>query len=135
MSRFVRIALMWLIALAVPLQGFAATSMLFCGPVHEAAAQDFHSGLDHAKHGHSHDHAKVAADMHVDDTHSPSVDKSSTTKCSLCAACCASAAMPSDVGTYTPPRGQAAMLHALNSSAPVTFLTGGLDRPPRAILV
>jgi hypothetical protein len=133
MSRVLRIALMWLIAFAVPLQGFAATSMLFCGPVHEAAMEDGHSGHDHATHGHSHDDSGAIPDTHSGDADGQSTDKSPMTKCSVCASCCSGAAMPAEVATYTPPRGHA-VFHALDTSATITFLTGRLDRPPQVLL-
>ena len=52
-----RLVVAWLVMAALPLQGIAAASMLFCGPAtHSTVTQ--HPGHDHAGHDHaSHDHA------------------------------------------------------------------------------
>lgn len=137
MARVVRIALMWLIALAVPLQGFAATSMLFCAPAHEAAAHHEHPGHDHVQHGHAHHaaapDAHASAGMNHDDAGAQSADKSSATKCSVCASCCSAVTMPAEPMTYTPSWGHAVFRPVATSSAAI-FLTGGQDRPPQHLL-
>ena len=39
MSRAVRAFLVWIMAIAMPVQGMAASAMLFCGPSHERMMQ------------------------------------------------------------------------------------------------
>ncbi len=89
-----RLALLWLVMAALPLQGFAAASMLFCGPSGHASAaqQDSH---DHASHsqdgGHKHDaaHADTASSQPQEggpQTGAATVDDGHS--CPICASCC-----------------------------------------------
>src|SRR4029453_9212374 len=55
MSRIWRIALMWLLVVAVPAQGIAAAAMFHCEPAHRGADQTAVHG------GHAHDHSSVLA--------------------------------------------------------------------------
>lgn len=113
MSRVLRIVLMWLAALALPVQGVAAATMVFCATSHQSAAAH-----DHAAH-----YDASAADDGEPDTMS----------CSVCASCCMSVPLPSRIVAHDPPPGHA-VYQADRASASATFLTGGLDRPPRLLL-
>ncbi|MGB7194680.1 MAG: hypothetical protein WBD81_14595 [Collimonas pratensis] len=81
--------LILLLALAIPLQGYAAAAMVFCGP--EKPAVTMTVGVaDHAGMAHHHMDAKAqdaGQVQHDDASHAGSHDKSSTS-CSSCAACC-----------------------------------------------
>jgi hypothetical protein len=132
-----RVFLMWLMMLAVPLQGYAAASMALCGAQQtgaRATMADSHAGqpahaavADHA----SHHHHEAAAEAGPDDgpnashTHGDGV-----AKCSTCVACHAVALT---VGV------QLALLHALPqadlaepASAMAKFASDVPDKPPRA---
>lgn len=140
MSKFWQIALSWLLAVALPVQGYAAQAMLMCGPAHHQRAA-IH---DHA----SHDHGDLAVDLavfvpsHSDvkgspdaslDHHAKMAKSGQTTKCSACSSCCSAAAITASV-------------HALEvipqhvpavATIPVgnaVDLIGGLERPPRRFL-
>ena len=81
--------LILLLALAIPLQGYAAAAMVFCGPekpaVTMAATVAGHAGMAHH---HMDAEAQDAGQVqHGDASHAGSHDKSSTS-CSSCAACC-----------------------------------------------
>lgn len=79
--------LILLLALAIPLQGYAAAAMVFCGPEKPVAAMAA-SAAGHAGMAHHHAEAQNAGQIqHGDADHSGSHDKSSTS-CSSCAACC-----------------------------------------------
>jgi hypothetical protein len=94
-----RMLLAWLLLLAIPLQGLAAASMMYCGPAPQAAqAHQLQSAHEH-EHGHGHDadatsasayyhakHDQVASDagQHPAGTSSAA---DGDHKCSLCAAC------------------------------------------------
>lgn len=116
-SRTLRIVVTWLLALALPLQGWAAASMLGCGPGHEPPAVQVMEGHgQHADHAHHHDDSDAAA---------------STTSCSACAACCVGFALRAQAPQVAePPAGQAAPV--LPATTAVSFVTGGPERPPRA---
>ena len=108
MRRF-RLFLAWLLLAAIPLQGMAAASMLFCGSqAHEAAA---------AAHGHdsAHDHGDVASHVHGDAHDGATVGHTDVT-CSVCASCCSGAAIS-----------EAAAIVAVRLRA-----TPPPDKPPRA---
>jgi hypothetical protein len=76
--------LILLLALAIPLQGYAAAAMVFCGPEKPVAANvSGHAGMTH-HHAEAQDAGQV---QHGDSDHAASHDKSSTS-CSSCAACC-----------------------------------------------
>ncbi|MFS0754257.1 hypothetical protein ABC383_06115 [Noviherbaspirillum sp. 1P10PC] len=103
MTRFLKYALVWFIALALPVQGFAAATMLCCGSnqMMSALNQTHHSsarvakaldiGADHvvvkvqstALH---HDSATGGASVEMG--HSPGAKVDKTAKCSHCAASC-----------------------------------------------
>ena len=142
---------MWLLALAVPVQGFAAASMVGCGTGHGAAglhshAQGMHGDQKAASHSHDH-HANVVAHAghqhHADaashgDAHKSHADtakdsKFSKASCSACASCCTSAALPT-----TPVVFQATEMPSvfvlLAPPPVVSFVSGGLERPPRFFL-
>ncbi|WP_211442115.1 hypothetical protein [Collimonas humicola] len=79
--------LILLLALAIPLQGYAAAAMVFCGPEKPAVA--LVAGVDgHAGMAHHHAETQSAGQVqHGDSDHAGSHDNSSTS-CSSCAACC-----------------------------------------------
>jgi hypothetical protein len=128
MRRLVRVFLLWLIAMALPLQGVAAATMFACGIQHDAQAAA-HGGQDHHEHhatGHG-DHAH-AADLDDD-----SPDNPPPHKCSACAACCVGAALPA--ATLVVASVDLTEFHQrfADRSVPV-FITEGPERPPRFVL-
>lgn len=140
--------LVWLMALAIPVQGVAAVGMLHCAaspqqeplaltaPAHAEAMHAHGPGSHHAHPahaGHGHD------GHHVGDGHGPAADDpaDNTTslghKCSACAACCAGLALPAHAVEFSSPI--VASFAALPPGAtPVRFVLGRLDRPPRPTL-
>lgn len=134
-----RVLFAWLLMLAVPVQGIAAASMVFCGmsenhshaaqvlisqanaaPLHDVRGAAHHH--DHSAHGHlAGGQATQVADHLPDSAH----------KCSVCADCCNSVAIVNlaRVAAVAPaPQSQSAepfvLIHARPSSVP--------DKPPRA---
>ncbi len=131
MSR-IRLLLAWLVLAAIPLQGFAAASMLFCGmgsghqpaPQVQAQAGEHH---DHASHGHGHVVAEKAAQPADGQAQLPDASH----KCGVCAACSHSVAItqtPRVLALAPPPQAQASepfvLIHPRPSTVP--------DKPPRA---
>ncbi|NML16932.1 hypothetical protein HHL10_18280 [Azohydromonas sp. G-1-1-14] len=123
--------MMWLLAVALPLQGSVAATLRVCGPGHERMAVVMaHVAHDHASHHHddapafSHDEASSATqDLHKNAQHT----------CSACAACCVTAALPADTLRFEAAIGAAGPPPAFLPS-PAAFLTDGPDRPPRSLL-
>ena len=131
-----RFLMLWLLMAAVPLQGLAAASMLYCGmgAQHGAAhsmAVAATLGPDPTSHGHDHerDHGAMAkAEKSADGQQQlPGAEH----ECSVCAACSKAVAITtvaSNVGAMPLPQAELAEPFVLiqRRSAPVP------DKPPRA---
>jgi hypothetical protein len=159
MSSWVRIALMWLLAIALPVQGWAAATMFHCGPSHHrmaaqaAAAHDAaphhaegsgphgiksHAGQSQPHHGH---HPATAADVTGlgDDgfqqagTDHHGLQKLDKFKCSACASCCLGVGLPSTLHILDASVSSGTVAPGM-APARVVFLTAGLERPPRPLL-
>jgi hypothetical protein len=142
MWRAIRIAVMWLLAAAIPAQGFAAVTVHRCDANHHqrtaAAAALVHA--DSVAHRHaSHHPAATASDAQEgDDSAQPvkakdGVQASSKGSCSLCASCCTAAALPATIVAFDAPMFvESLCAAAVGSVAP--FLTDGPERPPRPVL-
>lgn len=153
MSVLLRTLLTWLLALAVPTQGFAASTMLFCGPAHHGSKAVLNATADeHAGHARS-----AAALMSVarSDHHrsSTQADKPATQdqtaiggmltsskprnstggKGSTCAACCTSAAI-SATALLVEVEPVSNDYAASPAEPPARLTTGGLERPPKHVL-
>jgi len=125
-----RILFAWLLIAAVPMQGFAAASMLWCGMgaqhQHAAEASEPH---DHAtRHSHTSDAAQGVAHA-ADAAHGVPADNGQ--KCSICAACCSGVAlvgMDQVLAMAPAPQAELAepfvLIHTLPTPVP--------DKPPRA---
>lgn len=145
----VRALLVWVMVIALPVQGVAASAMLFCGPGHGRTVQ---GPASHHAAGHGHDMAATDHGAHTHSVHAvahsagsePSVANPSDGadglfphhgkfSCSSCAACCSALALPASFSLPETP-GPA---HPLRTSleAPVaSHQPDRLDRPPRTVL-
>ncbi len=138
MSRF-RLFLAWLIVAAIPLQGLAASSMLFCGMgqqhalaqvVAAQADMDERGNTARAGHDHSkHSHVSVAQAKETDNAGKKL--PGAAHKCAVCASCCNVVAiieLPQVVASAPVPQAELAepfvLIHARPSQVP--------DKPPRA---
>lgn len=110
---------MWLIAVALPIQGVAAATMLHCG----SAQGQAHAKLMHEGHA-DHDAADGATGQHHD---------GGTAGCSACASCCSAVALPV-MPLILASQELTEAAAAVSSPAIVVFLTDGPERPPRTIL-
>ena len=116
-----RMLIAWLVLAALPLQGFAAASMLFCGaPTPIAQRHEAHG--DHAQHQHAAQH-----EGHQQVKNSGDAGHS----CAVCAACCHLAAF-----TAVQALPLAAVAHGDVPPQPAARLATRAiplpDRPPRA---
>lgn len=138
----IRIAVAWLLALALPAQGLAAVAMLSCAPGHArmaqaaanaaAPARDAHSGLHDSTPG---DAAglSVPGDMAgapaPGDAAGASADGAAAA-CSACAACGAAPVLPVSAGPAAGPRCVAEAIPD-RPGPEGDFLVGRPDHPPR----
>jgi hypothetical protein len=155
MWMLIRTTLIWLMAIALPVQGAAGATMLACGPDHHgAAAAHSHAAGDPVhEHGdvmephiHAEGHAALGhADTgyHGHDRESPSGSESAAAdgndvhkaagKCSACASCCTVAVLPTSVLPIGSPPAVDRVVAFFQTQAAV-YMTGGPERPPRTIL-
>jgi hypothetical protein len=155
MLSHLRTAVVWLLLLALPVQGVAAATMLYCGPAQgareaEAVVQRPHADNaptvahqaqpghhDHSTHQHAaataHEEPKAISDQGPSQPSSPgSLEQTADGKCSVCATCCNAAAV--SPALVLPPRSDdPAPVHAVPESQ-ISFLTEGPLRPPRPFL-
>jgi len=140
MSKFLRIALAWLLAVALPVQGYAAQAMLLCGPAHHQSA----AVHDHA----SHDHAGASENLtdsglpHGDatgplnsslDHHAKTVKSGHGGKCSACTSSCSTAAITTAVLAIEIIPQHLPVVSMIPTGNAVDTV-GGLDRPPRSFI-
>ena len=147
MIKLLRFLMIALLALAIPVQGVAAATMLYCGPdhgpgtdgvhAHQAAgpAQAHEAHQAHEGHGHGvHEHAQPDA-QDAGLTQLPGTpDQPAQAKCSVCAACCNAVAISSPVVLPSPPGAEPVPV-LKPSTLPYSFITDGPRRPPRSFLV
>lgn len=146
MTRWFRLVLMCLLAVALPLQGVAAATMISCGlgqhdhasahmTAHGHAATERHHDGEAVTSAHAHESGTaLAAD--ADDSHSgnSSHSKGSLHKCSACASCCVGAAVPSQAVSFATVKLTDIFAPLAARSVPA-YVAEGLERPPRAFPV
>ncbi len=123
---------------AVPLQGFAAASMLFCSAaIREAGtsqaqpmAAGYHGQADHASHRHADDTAANAHETAANASQASGTLPDVAHACSICASCCYNVAItefPSVVALASLPRADVAqpLLLPYSRPAPIPY------KPPR----
>jgi hypothetical protein len=133
--------MMWLLLLALPLQGFAAATMLHCGPNHHRMSEASAPTASHDPAAHRHHTEGTAADPHapasvaVADPGAWPHDLGTLAKfkCSACAACCMGAALPAAALVF-PASARAIAPAFFVPASHVGFFTDGPDRPPRLFL-
>lgn len=154
MQRVFRAFLVWVMVIAMPVQGMAASVMFFCGPSHERMMQGqmadapvspsshaANPGREPAATGHG-VHEQAVPAHPVADEPATDADGNDATglfphhgkfSCSACAACCSALGLPASFVLPTPsiPEHVAPMptVEPVASHQP-----DGLDRPPRTVL-
>ena len=140
MTRAIRSALMYLILVALPFQGFAAAMMLACGPGHhQAAVIKGAADGDALAFASEHHHDGGSPARHLAYAGTPSADHGhhhggKLGKCSVCAACCSVAALPTAPVSFDTVAPDSAVSPSAAESGG-DFFTDGPQRPPRTILV
>jgi hypothetical protein len=130
--------LVWLLVLALPVQGVAAMRAQHCAPTQErlqtavSAAPGPHAAQPHAADGHhaAHAHAVAAAHESASDPASAGLPDTGGAKCSACAACCPVLGLPTRVLDLLPGLTSSTTME-LRRIRVDSFVPGGLDRPPR----
>ncbi len=130
MSYWRKLLLVVLLALSLPVQSFAAVSMI-CAPSEVADDESVTHQIGQS--GAMDEHA-VVADVDDHDGHDHNGGHHAHA-CLTCASCCIGAALPA-VSAFSASADLTHFSVRLPTDARVVlFLTGGIERPPRAILV
>lgn len=131
MHRWLRRLFVWLLALALPVQGVAGVARVHCAAAPTPAAVAAGPHADHGHHGHHDHHADAAeAATPADDGGDPPA-ASAAHKCSACAACTLGAALPPARTAVPQPEPEAPALQAALLPA-MSFIASGPERPPRS---
>lgn len=134
---YLRLLLAWIVMFAIPIQGFAAATMLYCGPgmAHQgqaAVAEHRHpAGTPAHEHAQAKPKAKAGPDTGAlklsDGLGAPNLMH----KCGVCAACCNAVAIAQtpvsvapEMAAYAEPGGPPTAAYSRPSLVP--------DKPPRA---
>lgn len=126
MARLLRIVLTWMLALALPIQGVAASTMLSCGQAHHQAALAAHGHAAPSDGHHVHEQSAAPDD-------GAAAGQSAAGKCSVCANCCSVAAIAASVPSFdVVPVAPGFGVGSFQWRAGITG--GGLERPPRILL-
>jgi hypothetical protein len=143
MQVWLRLLIVWFIALALPVQGVASATLAHCGQSHEPV----HAAPGGLEHHHSAHEAGAAAHHEADlvdaadladatiSTHAQPDRLADLTKhkCSSCASCCAGSVLPS-VMPRIPELASAPTIITGEVVAVDAFASDGPDRPPRTQL-
>ena len=141
MQKFNRLVLLWILILAIPLQGLAATSMMLCATEHHQifSMQNAQSAQaadhKHDVHLQSHEGHEQQVQAHLADEHASDTvtthQHSSKDKCSACSACCVGAVMLTTYFASHISRPPSEKIDLVFSSH-IGHISDGLERPPRA---
>lgn len=132
---------MWLLAVAMPMQGLSAATMLACGSGHHDHMPSHMTGhVHHDEINDAHTHSRVSyasPQEHAgfDHTHAgrTSLDKGVSHKCSACASCCTNAVVPSQAVSFDAVK-LTDFFAPLVARTLAAYVTEGLERPPRPFL-
>jgi len=134
----------WLLVMALPIQGYAATTMAACQPGHHGQEESTAAPHEHATHlvgaleVSTHDHQTHPGGIHEQSlSGAAGVETADTghggTKCSACASCCYGAALMASAPAH-PCGASTADLNPAEFVSIARFITGGPERPPRPFL-
>lgn len=130
----VRVVMIWLLMACLPVQSWAAATMLNCGPVHGRMAVEAIETTGHAGHGHSLEaHASAGHEHGSPDADHQALELGQSNTCSACAACCLGLALPSTLLAFDASVSSDTFAPGMPHGR-IVFLTAGLERPPRTIL-
>lgn len=135
MSKVLRLVLTWMLAVALPLQGYAVHAMAVCGPAHHRPTVEVVEVSSHHHDGAVGEHHATAVDQAdaVDDVAASDVQSAKASKCSLCASCCSAAAITAASFSFDP----VPVMPVTVATVPVAHdrvLPGGLERPPKLLI-
>lgn len=138
MSKITKFFAIWILIFALPMQGLAAVTMMNCEKSHSHEATILIDSHDHSlqsahEEAATHQHGLDATDNHQ--THHSSTSKHTCSHCCTCAVCCAGSAIIAN-SLNVPAHFEQKKANLTYTVAQFTsFISAGIERPPRFILV
>jgi len=130
MHRIFRTLLLWLLVMAIPIQGFSAATMLSCKSLHTSPWAKIHAASSHVHHDDMHQLAGNTSDTSHDA--STQLEKSDPASCSVCAACCIGAAVIPSSMAWTVVHNHSEQVLISPPMLATGHTPAGPERPPRA---
>ena len=127
MQRILKAAVLCLLLLTIPVQGFAAVTKVFCESMHHSHA------ASSAEHGRHHDASLKAFSSALSEIRTSSHLPHPHHHCVVCTACCMTVAMMAEVSAPAAPQ-RGSCLYSLSANTLNGFRPATLDRPPRLFL-
>jgi hypothetical protein len=138
MRKLFHTVIIWLMLLAIPLQGFAAAAMPLCASVQpssvsapsdlSATTADNHASMHVDMHNHAHE-------MGGSSEHHSNLSHHSDAKCGVCAACCVGAVMAPSIGVSLVVENTETDRFSSAFSFPRSIVLASLERPPQSLFV
>jgi hypothetical protein len=132
MSYWRKLLIVVLLILSLPVQSYAAVLMKCAAePADAGHSVTSHLDLDLGVAEHHHEMRQIASvggEHHHDGSRHPHA-------CSSCVSCCVGAGLPSASAVAVPAGDLLVAIRIPSSAGVVSFLTGGIERPPRKLLV
>lgn len=137
MNKLIKILAVCILVFALPLQGFAAATMMNCEKSHSHEAQSLTESHNHGMHtGHAEATKHDATHENVADTSDTHHSSSSKHSCSHCGSvCCSSTAIVASSVNVHPQFDDIKVNVAYSAPQFTSFVSAGIERPPRSILV
>ena len=138
-NKLINFLAVWILVFALPMQGYAAATMMSCEKSHSHEALSLVNSHNHSLQS-GHDEASNNEVTHEDATDNHAAHHSSSSKhtcshCCTCTACCASTAIVAS-SLNLPVQFDNSKANLVYSAPKFTsFVSAGLERPPRSILV
>lgn len=142
MTTVFRSLLVWLMLVALPLQGVASASMMACAPLTAAPSAGMAAAMAHGEHDHA---AMLAAQLGMNaaqhdgasehdraDSHDGHAGHGGA-KCGVNGACCIAAAMPPPLADPAPAPVIASAVIPFRAADPAVVYLAGLERPPQLL--
>ena len=139
-NKFIKLLAAWILVFALPMQGFAAATMVNCEKSHSHEAKSLTENHNHAMHsGHdegtiyeaTHEHVADTTSNH--DTHHSSSSKHACTHCG--SVCCSSTAIVATLPIVASHFDNSKTTPTYSAPQFTSFVSAGIERPPRSILV
>jgi len=137
-KKLIKIFAIWLIAVAIPVQGFAATAMMNCEQSASHHSQNVASGHHHnqiSEHGLASEHTHDSANSSDHGSNITEKSKHSCAHCSKCTTNCSGVILVANSTNLFHQLNADEARFTYSTSLFKGFISSGLERPPRFTLI